>query len=44
MRGVFTIEERDRVRDRILALAESDPRIVSGAILGSLALGPGDQW
>jgi hypothetical protein len=44
MRGVFTIEERNRVRDRILALAEADPRIVSGAILGSLALGPGDRW
>jgi len=44
MRGVFTTEERDRVRDRILALAEADTRIVSGAILGSLALGPGDRW
>lgn len=44
MRGVFTTQERDRVRDRILALAEADPRVVSGAILGSLALGPGDRW
>jgi hypothetical protein len=44
MRGVFTIEDRDRVRDRILELAEGDPRIVSGAILGSLSLGLGDRW
>ena len=41
---MFTSDDRDRVRDRILALAESDPRIVAGAILGSLALGPGDRW
>ena len=41
---MFTIAERDRVHDRILALAESDPRLVSGAILGSLALDRGDRW
>ncbi|MGN6429602.1 MAG: nucleotidyltransferase domain-containing protein [Gaiellaceae bacterium] len=41
---MFTIEERERVCDRVLELAHDDPRIVSGAILGSLALGPGDRW
>jgi hypothetical protein len=41
---MFTVDERDRVRDRILALAEGDPRIVAGALIGSLATGPGDEW
>jgi hypothetical protein len=44
MGGVFTIEERDRVRDHILAKAFADPRIVAGAEVGSLALGGGDRW
>lgn len=35
---------RDRVRDFILNLADSDPRVVSGAVVGSMALGPGDRW
>ncbi len=41
---MFTIEERDRIRDRILAMAHADPRVVSGAEIGSLAHGPGDRW
>ena len=40
----FTVAERDRVRDRILALAEEDERVVAGAVVGSLAVGPGDEW
>ncbi|MCI0551258.1 MAG: hypothetical protein L0287_09905 [Anaerolineae bacterium] len=43
-RRVFSVEERDRVRDRVLALAESDKRIVAGAVVGSLALNEGDRW
>ena len=35
---MFRIEERDHVRDRVLRLVSSDPRIVAGAIVGSLAL------
>jgi predicted nucleotidyltransferase len=41
---VFTVDDRDRVRDRILEMASSDPRVVAGAVLGSLAHGEGDRW
>jgi hypothetical protein len=41
---VFTVEERDRIRDRILAMAREDARIVAGALIGSAAHGPGDRW
>src|SRR5919202_2780467 len=43
-RGMFTIEDRNRIRDRVLAMAESDPRVVAAAAIGSLARGPGDRW
>jgi hypothetical protein len=41
---MFVVEERDRVQERLLALAESDPAIVGAAITGSLATGEGDRW
>jgi hypothetical protein len=41
---MFTPEQRDRLRDRIVALARSDPRVVAGAITGSSALGAQDAW
>lgn len=41
---MFSIEDRDRVRDRVLSLAASDPRVVAGAVVGSLALHEGDRW
>jgi hypothetical protein len=41
--GVFTVDERNRIRDRILELANSDERIVAGAVVGSLATGEGDR-
>ena len=41
---LFTVEERDRIRDHVLALGESDKRIVAGAFVGSLALNEGDRW
>jgi hypothetical protein len=40
---VFTVADRERVRDRVLELAESDSRVVAGAIVGSLAVGRGDE-
>ena len=43
-RVVFTVEERDRARDRVLELARADPRVVAGALMGSLAHGGGDRW
>ncbi|MDP9330691.1 MAG: nucleotidyltransferase domain-containing protein [Actinomycetota bacterium] len=41
---MFTIGDRDRVRDRVLELASSDPRVVAGAAVGSLAHDEGDRW
>lgn len=41
---MFTIQDRNRLRDRILEMADSDPRVVAGAVVGSLALSDGDRW
>jgi hypothetical protein len=41
---MFTVEARDRVRERLLELAEADPGVVAAAVTGSLAVGAGDRW
>jgi hypothetical protein len=41
---VFSVEERDRVRDRVLEMARADPRIVAGALIGAPAAGDDDRW
>jgi hypothetical protein len=41
---MFSIPDRNRIRDRVLALAASDARVVAGAVVGSLALDAGDRW
>jgi hypothetical protein len=41
---MFSPEDRERVRSRVLAWASSDDRIAAGAIVGSLANKPGDRW
>src|SRR5437870_12840342 len=41
---MFTAEQRDHVRQRVLALAQSDPRVIAGALTGSMAFGGGDRW
>src|SRR5204863_4350797 len=42
---VFTVEQRDDVRERLLQLAEEDERVVAGAAVGSLAVdGGGDRF
>jgi predicted nucleotidyltransferase len=41
---VFTQEERDRVRQRLLEAAEADPDVVGAAIVGSYAAGRSDRW
>jgi hypothetical protein len=41
---VFTVEQRDALRDRLLRLAEDDERVVAGAAVGSLAVGTGDRF
>jgi hypothetical protein len=41
---VFTVAQRDALRERLIALAEEDVRVVAGAAVGSLALGGGDRF
>jgi hypothetical protein len=41
---VFTVEQRNALHAHVLTLAETDPRIVAGAAVGSLALGGGDRF
>jgi hypothetical protein len=41
---VFTVEQRDALRDRLLRLVEVDHRIVAGAAVGSLAVDSGDRF
>jgi hypothetical protein len=41
---VFTVEQRDALRERVLGLAEEDERMVAGAAVGSLAVDAGDRF
>jgi hypothetical protein len=41
---VFSIDDRNRVRDHVLERARADARIVAGAVVGSLAHAEGDRW
>jgi predicted nucleotidyltransferase len=41
---MFSIDDRNRLQDSVLEMASSDPRVVAGAVLGSLARGEGDRW
>jgi len=41
---MFTVEERDRVRNRLVEMSRKDPRLVAGALIGSTAAGGGDRW
>jgi hypothetical protein len=41
---VFTMDQRDALRARMLELAEEDERVVAGAAVGSLAVGSGDRF
>lgn len=41
---MFTVSFRNQVRDHVLQMAASDARVVSGAVVGSLALSEGDPW
>ncbi len=44
MSPFFSPEDRERARNHVLELARSDPRVVSGAVVGSAALGEQDRW
>lgn len=41
---MFTSEERNSIRDGILAIAKADSRTTAGAMIGSTAGGPEDSW
>jgi hypothetical protein len=41
---VFTTEDRQIVRQRLIDMARSDPRVVAGAEVGSLTQTTGDRW
>ena len=41
---MFSVSDRNRVRDYVLQLANSDERVVAGAVVGSMALTEGDRW
>jgi predicted nucleotidyltransferase len=41
---MFSLENRENVREYVLNLAETDKRIVSAAIVGSYALSKQDRW
>ena len=41
---MFTVEQRDALRDRLLRLADEDVRVVAGAAAVSLAVGGGDRF
>jgi hypothetical protein len=40
---VFTVEQRDDLRERVRKLGEEDERVVAGALVGSLAVGTADR-
>ena len=44
MLPVFTVAQRDALRERVLQLAEEDDRVVAGAAVGSLAVDGGDRF
>jgi hypothetical protein len=41
---VFTVEQRDALREHLLRLAKQDERVVAGAAVGSLAVDGGDRF
>ena len=41
---MFSVEERDELRDRVVAMARRDRRVVAAAEVGSLAAREGDRW
>ena len=41
---MFTVEERDAVRGRLLELAQDDAAVGAAAVTGSAAAGSADRW
>jgi len=42
--SVFTVEQRNALRERVLRLGEADVRVIAGAVVGSLAVNGGDRF
>jgi hypothetical protein len=41
---MFTVQQRDALRERVRRLGEEDERVVAGAVVGSLAVDGGDRF
>ena len=41
---MFTVEQRDALRERLLTRARKDDRVVAAAVVGSLAVGAADRY
>jgi len=41
---VFSVEERERLRARLISVAHGDPRVTAAALTGSAATGKLDRW
>lgn len=41
---MFTAKQRDYVRNYVLEMAQADPRVTGGALIGSTAAGAEDTW
>jgi len=41
---VFTVDQREALRERVVRLADEDERVVAGAVVGSLAVDAGDRY
>ena len=41
---MFSVEQRDALRERVLRLGKEDERVVAGAVVGSLAVDAGDRF
>ena len=44
MPPMFSVSDRERVRDFVLELVATDDRVVAGAVVGSMAHREGDRW
>lgn len=41
---MFSVAQRDALRERVLRLGQEDPAVVAGAVVGSLAAGTADEF
>src|SRR2546423_505113 len=41
---MFTVNDREHVRERVIEMGRQDSRIAAGAVVGSLAFAEEDRW